>query len=203
MWVVDRPGSVQSEIRIGHVGVARNDPDYFPLSVANLVLGGMFTSRLNLNLRERNGFTYGVRSRFVHRSRPGLFQVSTAVGNAVTAPAVREILAELAAITEDGATQEEVRAARDYAAGIFGLQLETAGQVATRVAQLVVYGLPDGYFDRYREEIRSVTAERALEAVRRHVRPHEAQVVIVGDAAEIRGPLEKLGVGPVEILAAS
>lgn len=199
IWIVDRPGSVQSEIRVGHVGVARDTPDYFALSVANLILGGMFTSRLNLNLREENGFTYGVRSRFTFRTKPGPFQVSTAVGNDVTAAAVREIITELERIAREGPTDHEVVTARDYAAGVFGLQLETAGQVATRVAQLVIYGLPDDYFDRYRDAVRSVGTAAATEAARRHIRPDEAQIVLVGDASVIAGSLEALDLGPVEV----
>lgn len=197
--IVDRPGSVQSEVRVGHVGAARSTPDYFGLSVANLVLGGMFTSRLNLNLREKHGFTYGVRSGFSFRSGPGPFEVSTAVGNEQTAPAVREILAELSLMSEKGPTPEEVAAARDYAAGIFGLQLETSTQIASRLTQLVVYGLPDGYYHRYRDDMRAVTVEAAVDAARRHIRPAEAQIVVVGDAAQIAGPLEALGVGPVDV----
>jgi predicted Zn-dependent peptidase len=160
----------------------------------------MFTSRLNLNLREANGFTYGVRSRFEFRSSPGPFQVSTAVGNEVTAPAVREIMAELTRMAEGGPAPEEVAAARDYAAGIFGLQLETAGQVATRVSQLVVYGLPDDHYDRYRERLRAVSTEEAVDAARRHIRPHEAQIVIVGDASAVGPELEALELGPVSVV---
>lgn len=200
--VVDRPGSVQSEIRIGHVGVERTAADYYPLSIANMVLGGMFTSRLNLNLREKHGFTYGVRSRYSFRSRPGPFQVSTAVGNDVTAPAVREIMHELTRMAEAGPAEEEVAAARDYAAGIFGLQLETAGQVANRVSQLVVYGLPDDHYDRYRDSVRGVTRDAAAAAARVHMRPDEAQIVVVGDAAAIRGPLAELGLAEVEVVEA-
>ncbi|NNF12399.1 MAG: insulinase family protein [Gemmatimonadetes bacterium] len=198
--IVHRPGSVQSEIRIGHVGTKRSDPDYYALSIANMVLGGMFTSRLNLNLREKNGFTYGVRSRFLLRTAPGPFRVSTAVGNDVTAAAVREIMNELEAIAGEGPTTAEVTAARDYAAGIFGLQLETAGQVATRVSQLVVYDLPDDHFDEYRDRIRAVDAESAAAAARRHIRPHEAQIVLVGDADVIATDLEGLDLGPVEVV---
>lgn len=203
VWVVDRPGSVQSEIRVGHVGADRATPDYFALSVANMILGGMFTSRLNLNLRERNGFTYGVRSRFSFRSRPGPFQVSTAVGNEVTASAVREIVTELERIVEHGPLEAEVVAARDYAAGVFGLQLETVGQVATRIAQLLIYGLPDDYFDHYRDRVRAVRPEAAAEAARRHIRPEEAQIVVVGDASAIAAPLEALDLGPLEVVAAT
>ena len=198
--IVHRPGSVQSEIRIGHVGTTRTDPDYYALSIANRVMGGMFTSRLNLNLREEHGFTYGVRSRFTLRTSPGPFQVSTAVGNDVTAAAVREIMRELTRMAEEGPTEEEVEAARDYAAGIFGLQLETAGQIATRVSQLVVYGLPDDHFDRYRERVRSVERASAADAAARHIRPVEAQVVLVGDADVIRPEVEALDLGPVEVV---
>ena len=197
--VVHRPGSVQSEIRVGHVGAERATPDFFPLSIANMVLGGTFTSRLNLNLRERHGFTYGVRSHFSFRGRPGPFEISTAVGNGVTAPAVREILHELEGLAGRGPTPEEVAAARDFAAGVFGLHLETAGQVASRVTQLVMYGLPDSYFHEYRKRLRSVTAEAAADAAGRHMRPREAQIVIVGDADEIAAPLEALDIGPVEV----
>ncbi len=197
--VVDRPGSVQSEIRVGHVGAERTTPDYHALSVANLVLGGMFTSRLNLNLRERHGFTYGVRSGFGFRSRPGPFEISTAVGNEQTAPAVWEILAELASMAESGPTDEEVGAARDFAAGIFGIQLETSSQIASRLTQLVVFGLPDGYYHGYREDMRAVTTEAAAAAARRHMRPEHAQIVVVGDAEQVAGPLEALDLGPVEV----
>lgn len=203
VWVVDRPGSVQSQIRVGHVGPARSTPDYYALSIANMVLGGMFTSRLNINLRERHGFTYGVRSRFMFRSRPGHFQVSTAVASEVTAPAIVEVMKELARMAEAGPTDDEVSAARDYAAGIFGLQLETAGQVASRISQLVIYELADDHYDRYRDDVRAVTTDAAAEAAARHIRPQEAQIVVVGDAESIARPLEALELGPVEIVGAS
>jgi len=197
--VVHRPGSVQSEIRVGHVGAARSTPDYFPLSVANMVLGGTFTSRLNLNLRERNGFTYGVRSGFRFRSRPGSFQVSTAVGNEVTAAAVREILAEIQGMAVGGPTDQEVSSARDFAAGIFGLQLETVGQIASRVSQLAIFGLDDAYYRKYRDRMRAVTTVAVAEAAQRHMRPDEAQVVVVGDSDVVGPPLEELGLGAFEV----
>jgi len=200
VWVVDRPGSVQSEIRVAHVGVARSDPIVFPLSVLNTLLGGAFTSRLNLNLRERNGFTYGVRSRFSLRSRPGSFHVQTAVGTEVTASAVREILFELERLVADGPDEEEVAASRDYIAGVFPLRLETVGQIAGRITEQVVFGLEDDYHATYRDRIRAVTRSDAWDAARRHVRPSEAQIVVVGDAAAVVGPLEALGVGPVEVV---
>jgi len=200
VWIVHREGSVQSEIRVGHVGTDRATPDYFPLSVANMLLGGTFTSRLNLNLREENGFTYGVRSGFGFRSRPGPFSVSTSVGTDVTGPAVREIVRELEQLVEGGPTDEEVAASRDYAAGVFGLQLETAGQIASRISQLVVYGLADDYYHTYRDRLRAVTTADVAAATRAHIRPAEVQVVVVGDAEQIMAPLEALQLGPVEVV---
>jgi predicted Zn-dependent peptidase len=197
--IVHRPGSVQSEIRVGHVGLERATPDYFPISIANMLLGGTFTSRLNLNLRERHGFTYGVRSGFAFRSSPGPFQVSTAVANDVTAAAVGEIIRELEGLAHNGATEEEVAATKDFAAGIFGLQLETVGQIATRLTQSIVFGLSDDYYHRYRDNIRGVSVEEVSAAARSHLRPHEAQIVIVGDADDIRPALEALELGSVEV----
>jgi len=201
LQVVDRPGAVQSEIRVGHVGIARSDPDVFAVTVLNTLLGGAFTSRLNLNLRERNGFTYGVRSRFSLRSRPGAFSVRTAVGTEVTAQAVREILAEIQGLVDGGPGQGEVEAARDYVAGTFPLRQETVGQVAARVVELIIYGLEDDYHDRYRDRIRAVEVEDVHEVAQRHLRPAEAQIVVVGDADGVAPGLEALGLGTVDVKA--
>ena len=197
--VVDRPGAVQSEIRVGHPGVAMKDPDHHALTVMNTIMGGAFTSRLNLNLRERHGFTYGVRSRFALRRSAGPFTVATAVGTEVTADAVREIIHEVRAMALAGPTEEEVDAARDYIVGGFPLRLETTSQIAARIAELVVYELPDDYHARYRERIRAVSRDAAAEAARRHVHPEEVTVVVVGAAEAVVGPLEALGMGPVTV----
>lgn len=199
VFIVDRPGSVQSEIRIGHLGVPRSTPDFFALQVFNTVLGGAFTSRLNLNLRERNGFTYGVRSRFAFRRAAGPFVVSTGVETDVTAAAVREAVAEVEGLVRDGPTEAEVESGRDYLAGVFPLRLEATHQVAARIGEIIVYGLPDDYYSSYRENIRSVTREDVEAAGQRAVRPEEMAVVIVGDADGIRASLEELELGPVEV----
>lgn len=201
--VVHRPGAVQSEIRVGHVGQPRSSEDYFALTVLNTVLGGAFTSRLNLNLRERHGFTYGVRSQFAFRRHAGPFSVSTAVATEVTAAAVREAMAELEAIVDDGPTDAEVQAARDYIVGVFPLRLETTAQVASRIAELIVHDLPDDYYASYRDRIAAVTRDAAAAAGRRAIRPREAAVVVVGDAERIAGELEALELGPVEVHAAT
>ena len=197
--IVDRPDAVQSEIRIGHIGQPRSTPDYFPLLVFNTILGGAFTSRLNLNLRERHGFTYGVRSGFAFRRDAGPFSISTAVGTEVTADAVREAVSEVEGLLAAGPTDEEVQASRDYMAGVFPLRLETTGQIASQVAELLLYDLPEDYHATYRDKIREVTRDQALEAARRCIRPDEFTVVVGGDAGLVRGPLEQLGLGAVEV----
>lgn len=202
VWIVDRPGAVQSELRVGHVGAARTDRHLHALIVLNALFGGTFTSRLNLNLRERHGFTYGVRSRFSFRSRPGPFTVSTSVGTEVTAPALREIVDELDTLVRDGVRGEEVDAARDYIAGVFPLRMETVGQVAARLTESIVYDLPDDYHAGYRDRIRAVDVAAAEDACAAHVRPGQVQVVIVGDAATIRPEVEALDLGVLEVAAA-
>ena len=197
--VVHRPGSVQSRIRVGHVGVPRSVEDYFALIVLNLVLGGSFSSRLNLNLRERHGFTYGVRSSFAPRRGPGPFAVSTSVENAVTGAAVGEIFGEVEGLVEEGPTRDEVEAATSYLAGVFPLRLETTGQIASRIAAMIVYDLPDDYYRSYRDRVREVTVAHAARAARRHIRPSELCTVVVGDADEVVPQLEGLGIGPVSV----
>lgn len=200
VWVVNRPGAVQSEIRIGHVGVARSTPDYFPLRVFNAVLGGTFTSRLNLNLREEHGYTYGVRSQFAPRRTPGPFTIGAAVETAVTADAVREAMKELTLMVDEGPTEDETLAVRDYLSGVFPLQWETTAQIATRMADQRIYALAPDYWRTYRDQIRAVTRDAAHEAGRRNVHPTEAQIVVVGDAEQIRAPLEALDLGPVSVV---
>lgn len=198
--IISRPGAVQSEIRIGHMGVPRSVDEYFPLRIWNGVLGGTFTSRLNLNLREENGFTYGVRSRFDFRRGSGPFSISTAVGTEVTAAAIREAVKELEGLVADGPTDDEVAAVRDYLSGVFPLQMETTAQVASQVVQLVTKDLPMDYFDGYRDNIRAVTAEDAKAAAQKHVRPDALQVIVVGDAEVVGPELESLDLGPIDVV---
>lgn len=198
--VVDRPGAVQSELRIGHPGVPRAVPDYPALVVANAVFGGVFSSRLNLNLREEHGFTYGVRARFAYRRGPGPFSIGTAVDTGVTAAAVREAVAEAVKYVAQGPTDEEVASARDYIAGVFPLQLESTGQVAGRVAELLIYDLPRDTWATYRDRIRAVDREAAWAAARKHIRPGEFRITVVGDAEAIVPELETLGLGDVDVV---
>lgn len=199
IFVVDRPDAVQSEIRIGDVGVPRHHEDYFPILVMNSILGGAFTSRLNLSLRERHGFTYGARSGFAFRRQPGPFVIQVAVATDVTAPAVREALREVNALRDHGATPEEVGAARDYLAGILPLELQTTEQLTARLADLAVFSLPDDYFQHYRARMAAVDAEDVRRVAAAHLRPDRLAIVVVGDAQRIAPELEALEAGPVEV----
>lgn len=199
--IVDRPGSVQSEIRIGHAAPPRGRPDETALRVANTVLGGAFTSRLNLSLRERHGFTYGAHSRLELRREGGAFVLATAVGTAVTAPALAEAAAVLERFREEGPTGEELARAKDFLSGIFPLRMETTARIAHRLADLILFALPDDHHHTERERIRAVGVAEAAAAARRHIRPEEAAVVVVGDAGRIRAEVEGLGLGPVEVVA--
>ncbi len=197
--IVHRDGSVQSEIRVGHVGASRFVDDFFPLITLNLVLGGSFGSRLNLNLRERNGFTYGVRSSFAARRGAGPFAVSTSVESAVTDAAVREIIGEIETMVEQGPTDEEIGAATSYLAGVFPLRMETTGQIASRVAATIVFDLPADYYHGYRDRVRAVTRDQVAEAARRYIRPDELCTVVVGEAGEVAPGLEALEIGPIAV----
>lgn len=199
LHLIHRPGSVQSEVRLAHPGATRSTPDHAALVVGNSVLGGTFGSRLNMNLREARGFTYGVRSGFAFRRGPGPFSVATAVDTAVTAEAVAEAVREVERYHRDGPTDDEVRSARDYLAGVFPLGLETTGRVAARVAQLFVHDLPDAAWTGYRDEIRGVQRDEAHAAIRRHLKPAELTIVVVGDADAVAADLEALELGPVTV----
>jgi zinc protease len=161
----------------------------------NAVLGGLFGSRINLNLREAHGYTYGASSFYDWRRGPGPFVVSTAVQSEVTAPALREILLEIDRIRGDRISEDELLLARDYLEGVFPIRYETTAAIASALATLVIYDLPADYFESYRKNIRAVSAEAVLQAARSHLHPDELQTIVVGDARLIRGPISDLNVG--------
>jgi predicted Zn-dependent peptidase len=198
--LVAKPDAAQSELRIGHVGVPRTHPDYFPLVVMNAILGGLFNSRVNLNLREVHGYTYGAHSGFDWRVAAGPFVVSSAVKSDVTDAAVREVLKELERMRDEPVDDGELSLATSYLDGVFPIRYESTSSIASALANLVIYGLPEDYFDRYREQVRAVTAADVQRVAREQLRPDELQVVVVGDPTLVREPLAALGVGPMRVV---
>ena len=195
--LVDRPGAAQTELRLGHVGIPRTHPDYIPLLVVNTLLGGKFTSRINLNLRERHGYTYGASSRFSSRQGPGPFTVQAAVETAAAAAAAREVLHEMRRVREDLVEPEELAETAGYIIGVFPYSLQTVGDVTRRLETMNVFGLPDDYYDHYLEKIAAVTREDIRELARRHLDPERIAVVAVGPAEILEPQFE--GMGPVTV----
>ncbi len=191
--VVDRPGAAQTELRLGHASVPRAHPDFITLSILNTILGGKFTSRINLNLRERHGYTYGAASRFSGRLRPGPFVVSAAVATECTGAAAREVLSELRRIQDEPVSEVEMEETRSYMLGVFPYTVQSIADLAKRLADLAVYGLPDDYYDRYLRALGSLTREDVQQAARRHLFPDRLAIVAVGPAETLRAQLEPLG----------
>jgi predicted Zn-dependent peptidase len=180
--MVARPGAPQSELRIGQVGAARLTPDYHALLVLNALLGGQFVSRINMNLREDKGYTYGVRTTFDFRRGRGPFLLQTSVQTQVTAPALREALAELRAVRDSRpATPDEVALARASLTRGFPRSFETTEQVARAVAQLALYGLPDDALEQFVPLVAAVEPADVTRVALAHLRPAEMMTVIVGD----------------------
>ncbi len=197
--IVRKEDAPQSEIRVGHVGLPRSHPDYFAAMIVNALLGGLFSSRINLNLREVHAYTYGAHSSFDWRKAAGPFVVSTAVKSDVTADAAKEILLEISRIRADAVSEDELTLATSYLDGVFPIRYETTDSIARALAALTIYGLPNDYFDSYRANIRRVTAMDVLHAADRHLHPDQVQLVVVGDASVIATPLAALDAGPVRV----
>lgn len=198
--LVDRPGSVQTEIRIGHMGLPRRVPDFHAVQVMSAILGGLFNSRLNMKLREEKGYTYGAGAGFDMRRWAGPFSARTAVNSEVTAAAVTETLGELRRIRDERVTDAELRAARDFLVGVFPLRFETPGAVVGALSGIVVHGLPDDELTRYRDAVAAVTPEQVRDAAAAHIDPDRLAIVLVGDAERIAGDVEASGAGPLEVV---
>lgn len=193
VYIIDRPQAVQSEIRIGHLGVPRSSADYFAIAVMNAVFGGVFNSRINLNLREKHGYTYGARSQFAFRRHAGPFVIAAPVRNEVTLESVTEMLAELRRIRSGDVETLELDDVKNYLIGVFPASVQTASDIAGRLVDMELYGLPEDYFDHYRERIAGVTKEEVERVAKKYLDPDKVLIVIVGNASQIREPLGTLG----------
>jgi predicted Zn-dependent peptidase len=198
--IVDVPGAEQSQVRIGWVGVARDTPDYFSLEVMNTILGGSFTSRLNQNLREQHGYAYGAASRFDMRLSPGPFFAAAGVQTDKTAEALREFFNELNGIAKP-VTQEELTKAKNYIALSFPSEFESTSDLSGRIEELLVYTLPDNYFEQYVPKIQAVSAADVEKVAAKYVQPARFEVVVVGDRKTIEAGIRALKLGPVRTLS--
>ena len=195
-----RPGSVQTELRIGHVGLSRRAPDFHAVQVMGAILGGLFNSRLQMNLREEKGYTYGIGAGFDMRRGAGPFAVRTAVQTPATVPSIFESLSELRRIRDTQVTRAELDAARDYLVGVFPLRFETPGAVVGALGGLFVHELPDDELARYRREVEAVTIEAIQTAAQDHIHPDRMAIVAVGDADAVGAELESAGFGQLEVI---
>jgi len=197
--IIDKPDAEQSQIRIGWVGVPRSTPDYFPLIVLNTVLGGSFTSRLNQNLREQHGYAYGASSGFDMRLSAGPFVAAAGVQSDRTAEALREFFNELNGISMPIGGDELARA-KNYLALGFPAEFETTTDLSRRLEELIVYGLPENYVERYVSNVMAVTADGVQTAAAAYIRPSRAAVVVVGDRKTIEPGIRALNLGPVRVM---
>ena len=198
VFLIDKPGAPQSSFRIGSIGVARATPDYFPLLVMNTILGGSFTSRLNNNLRETKGYTYGAGSSFDMRQAEGPFMARAEIVAEKSDSALIEFMKELRNIREAVPAAELEKAKRYLQLGL-PAQFETTGDIAFRLAPLAMYDLPLDYFNSYAQQIGAVTGADVQRVAQQYVRPDNISVVIVGDLKTIEQGIRAVQLGKVEI----
>jgi zinc protease len=168
--------------------------------VMNAVLGGLFSSRINLNLREVHGYTYGANSAFDWRRGAGPFVVQTAVKSDVTGAAVQEILTEIERMRTAAISQDELTLATSYLDGVFPIRYETTAAIASALANMVIHGLSEDYYDEYRARVRAVTTEGVLHAAQRHLHPDQLRIVVVGDPTVVATSVEAVTGVTVEIV---
>lgn len=193
IYLIDKPGAAQSVVTIGQVGVARDNPDYFPLIVMNSILGGQFSARVNMNLREEKGYTYGARTGWGFRKMAGPFSASADVQTAVTKESVIEFMKELNGIRGSiPVTQEELDYNKQSLIRRYPAGFETNGQIANQLENLVIYGLPDSYFNEYIGKIQGVTLADINRVANKYLQPDNMAILIVGDKAVIEPKLKEI-----------
>jgi zinc protease len=197
--LVDRSAAPQTEVRVAAIGAPRATPDYEAIRVMNETLGGLFSSRINLNLREAHGYTYGAYSQFVFRRTPGPFLVGAGVRTDVTAPAVSEILREVQRMRDSGVTPDELSMAKDSLVRSLPSQFETSEGTTTSTANIYMYDLGVDYYSKLPSRLMAVTADQVKAVSAKYLVPEKLIVVAVGDRAKIGGALQKLDLGRVEL----
>lgn len=199
IYLVDKPGAAQSVIRIGHVGVPRSTPDYFALQVLNTILGGSFTSRLNQNLRETHGYSYGASSRFDMYRMAGPFRAYASVVTAKTDSSLIEFLRELGHIRDEAVPQQELEKAKAYIALGLPSEFETTAGAAAQFLDLLANGLPLDYYATYVQLISAVTAADVQRVARQYIDPDHFAILVVGDRSQIEAGIRALNEGPISL----
>jgi predicted Zn-dependent peptidase len=199
VFLIDKPGAAQSQVRIGWIGVSRSTPDYFAIEVLNTILGGSFTSRLNQNLREEHGYSYGARSGFDMRMAAGPFQAAAGVQTDKTAEALKEFFIEFGKMRTP-IPADELNKAKNYVALGFPSEFETTADISRHLEELLVYNLPDDYFSSYIPRVQAVTAAEVERAAGQYIQPDKMAVVVVGDAKTIEAPTKALNLGPMRLV---
>ena len=189
--IVDRPKSPQTQLRVATIGVPRNSPDYVPVRVMNTILGGMFASRINMNLREEHGYTYGANSQFSFWRSGGPFSVNTGVRTDVTAPALHEVMIELRKMIETRVTPQELTLAKDAITLQLPALFETNDRTVGSLSTLFTHGLPLNYYSNLAEQITVVDAQAVQEVAKKYLVPDKFVVVAVGDRSAIGEALQK------------
>ncbi len=189
-YLIDRPGSAQSNIVIANLGITRTSGDYFPMLLMHTVLGANASSRLFMNLREEKGYTYGAYSNLDARRLLGTFRVSAEVRTGVTGVSLHEFFLELDRIRDEVVSDEELANAKSYLAGVFPIRIETQDGLIDQLVSIKMFDLPEDYLHTYRDRINAVTAAEIQRVAQSHVTPDRAAIVVVGDAAEIRAQVQ-------------
>jgi zinc protease len=202
VYLIDKPGAAQSQIRIGWIGVPRSTPDYFALRVLNTILGGAFTSRLNTNLREEHGYAYGASSSFEMRLSAGPFFAAAGVQTDKTAEALTEFFKEIAGIRRP-VPAGELEKAKNYLSLLLPRNFETSTSVARSLGPLFVYNLPDDYFASYTSRVRAVTEADVRRAAEKYIDPAKLAAVVIGDRKAIEPGIKALNLGPLTIVTAA
>jgi len=193
IFLIDRPGSEQADFRIGTLAVRRSDPAYFPLLVANSILGAGTGSRLFLNIRERKGYAYDVYSSVGGLRFGGSFYGGAETRTEVTSRAINEMLAEFDRLRNVKVGQQELQNAKNYLNGLFSLSLSAQGGIAERMVQEYMLDLPQGYLEAYRSKVESVSAEQVQEVARKYLLTDRPVIVVVGDASKLANDLKTIG----------
>lgn len=199
IYLIDKPGAAQSELRIGHAGVNRMTPDYFNLTVVNTILGGSFTSRLNQNIREEHGYAYGASSRFGFQKNTGAFLAASAVQTEVTDSAIYEFMKELNGIAE--ISEQDLSRARNYVALSFPSDFADVQSIADNIVSQIFYGLPKDYFNSYTGNILNVKLDAAVKTAKNYIRTDNLVIVVVGDKAKIEEKIKGLNLGEIKYMS--